>query len=45
MAVEKDPEEISMDRPTPISPVRGSWVTAAKGKQVLKKYEFEISES
>ena len=45
MAVEMDPEEISTDNPPPINQLKGPWVTVAKGKQVMKKYEFEISES
>ncbi|KAF3594015.1 hypothetical protein DY000_02023892 [Brassica cretica] len=44
MAVEKDPEEIPMDRPPPISPVRGSWVTAAKGELEQSNKELGVQE-
>lgn len=44
MAVETAPVEIPTDHPPPIVHQKGSWITVAKGKQVMKKYEFEIME-
>ena len=44
-AVEMDSEEVWKDHASPIKQIKDSWVSVAQKKQVLKKYEFEISVS
>lgn len=40
-----DSEEVRKDHASPIKQIKDSWVSVAQKKQVLKKYEFEISVS
>lgn len=44
-AVEMDSTEVLGEPPPQIVPGKKSWVAAAQSKQVLKKYEVEISVS
>lgn len=40
-----DSEEVHQNHTPPIDKAKVSWVSAVQSKQVLKKYEFEMSES
>ena len=43
--VEMDSKEVQKDHASPVKHTKDSWVSIAQKKQVLKKYEFELSVS